>query len=57
VTLDQIFWMTSRAAALTAFFLLSAALITGQALRSALFEGAMRNRDLSSRSSSSTSWR
>jgi len=48
VTLDQIFWMTSRAAALTAFFLLSAALITGQALRSALFEGAMRNRDLSS---------
>jgi len=47
VTLDQLLWMTSRAAALTAFFLLAAALITGQALRSALFEGAMRNRDLS----------
>lgn len=47
MTLDQLLWMTSRAAALTAFFLLAAALITGQALRSALFEGAMRNRDLS----------
>jgi sulfoxide reductase heme-binding subunit YedZ len=39
--------LTSRAAALTAFFMLAAALITGQALRSAMFEGAMRNRDLS----------
>src|SRR5690242_7508932 len=39
--------MTSRAAALTAFFVLAAALITGQAMRSALFEGAVRNRDLS----------
>ncbi len=48
MTLDQLLWMTSRAAALTAFFLLAAALITGQALRSALFEGALRNRDLSS---------
>jgi DMSO/TMAO reductase YedYZ heme-binding membrane subunit len=47
VTLDQILWMTSRAAALTAFFVLAAALITGQAMRSALFEGVMRNRDLS----------
>jgi len=47
VTLDQLLWMTSRAAALTAFFLLAAALITGQAMRSALFEGGMRNRDLS----------
>jgi methionine sulfoxide reductase heme-binding subunit len=47
VTIDQLLWMTSRAAALTAFFLLAAALITGQALRSALFDGAMRNRDLS----------
>jgi methionine sulfoxide reductase heme-binding subunit len=46
VTIDQLLWMTSRAAALTAFFLLAAALITGQALRSALFDGAMRNRDL-----------
>jgi methionine sulfoxide reductase heme-binding subunit len=47
VTLDQVLWMTSRTAALTAFFVLAAALITGQAMRSALFEGAMRNRDLS----------
>ena len=46
MTLDQLLWMTSRVAALTAFFLLAAALITGQALRSSLFEGAMRNRDL-----------
>ena len=47
MTLDQLLWMTSRAAALTAFFVLAAALLTGQALRSALFDGAMRNRDLS----------
>jgi len=47
VTVDQLLWLTSRAAALTAFFLLAAALITGQALRSALFDGAVRNRDLS----------
>jgi sulfoxide reductase heme-binding subunit YedZ len=47
VTVDQLLWLTSRAAALTAFFLLAAALVTGQALRSAMFEGAMRNRDLS----------
>lgn len=48
MSLDQLLWLTSRAAALTAFFVLSAALITGQALRSAMFDGAMRNRDLSS---------
>jgi sulfoxide reductase heme-binding subunit YedZ len=48
VSLDQLLWLTSRAAALTAFFVLSAALLTGQALRSAIFDGAMRNRDLSS---------
>jgi DMSO/TMAO reductase YedYZ heme-binding membrane subunit len=47
VSLDQLLWLTSRAAALTAFFVLAAALITGQALRSAMFEGAVRNRDLS----------
>jgi DMSO/TMAO reductase YedYZ heme-binding membrane subunit len=47
VTLDQLLWLTSRAAALTAFFLLAAALVTGQALRSAIFDGTMRNRDLS----------
>jgi methionine sulfoxide reductase heme-binding subunit len=48
VSIDQLLWLTSRAAALTAFFVLAAALITGQAMRSAMFEGAMRNRDLSS---------
>jgi DMSO/TMAO reductase YedYZ heme-binding membrane subunit len=48
VTADQLLWLTSRAAALTAFFVLAAALVTGQALRSAMFEGAIRNRDLSS---------
>src|SRR6202158_2177444 len=47
VSLDQLLWLTSRAAALTAFFVLAAALLTGQALRSAMFEGAVRNRDLS----------
>ena len=48
MTLDQLLWLSSRVAALTAFFTLAAALVTGQALRSAMFEGAMRNRDLSS---------
>jgi DMSO/TMAO reductase YedYZ heme-binding membrane subunit len=46
VSLDQLIWLTSRAAALTAFFVIAAALLTGQALRSAMFEGAVRNRDL-----------
>ena len=48
MTLDQLLWLSSRVAALTAFFTLAAALVTGQALRSAMFEGALRNRDLSS---------
>jgi len=47
VSLDQLLWLTSRAAALTAFFVLAATLVTGQALRSAMFDGAVRNRDLS----------
>ena len=47
MSIDQLLWLTSRAAALTAFFVLAAALLTGQALRSAMFEGAVRNRDLS----------
>lgn len=46
MTADQALWLTARTAALTAFFVLAAALISGQALRSALFEGAMRNREL-----------
>ena len=48
MSLDQLLWLTSRVAALTAFFVLSATLVTGQALRSAMFEGMIRNRDLSS---------
>ena len=48
MTLEQLLWLSSRVAALTAFFTLAAALVTGQALRSAMFEGAMRNRELSS---------
>jgi len=47
VTLEQLLWLSSRVAALTAFFVLAAGLVTGQALRSAMFEGAMRNRELS----------
>jgi DMSO/TMAO reductase YedYZ heme-binding membrane subunit len=47
VSVDQLLWLTSRAAALTAFFVVAASLITGQALRSAMFEGTIRNRDLS----------
>jgi methionine sulfoxide reductase heme-binding subunit len=46
MTLDQALWETARAAALAAFFVLSAAIISGQALRSAILEGAMRNREL-----------
>src|SRR6202521_3462090 len=47
VSLDQLLWLTSRAAALPAPFARAAALLTGQALRSAMFEGAVGNRDLS----------
>jgi predicted ferric reductase len=47
VSLDQLLWLTSRAAALTAYFVLAAALLTGQALRNAMLEGVVRNRDLS----------
>ena len=47
MTLEQLLWLSSRVAALTAFFVLAAGLVTGQALRSAMFEGAMRNRELS----------
>jgi DMSO/TMAO reductase YedYZ heme-binding membrane subunit len=47
VSLDQLLWLTSRAAALTAFFVIAAALLTGQALRSSMFDGLLRNRDLS----------
>jgi methionine sulfoxide reductase heme-binding subunit len=46
MTLDQVLWMTARVAALAAFFALAVSLITGQALRSAVFDGSVCNRDL-----------
>jgi methionine sulfoxide reductase heme-binding subunit len=46
MTVDQGLWDTARVAALTSFFVLSASIITGQALRSSLFEGAVPNRAL-----------
>lgn len=46
MTLDQLLWMTARVAALAAFFALALSLVTGQALRSAVFDGTVRNRDL-----------
>ena len=46
MTLDQGLWDTARVAALTGFFVLSTSIITGQALRSSLFEGAVPNRAL-----------
>lgn len=46
MSLDQLFWLTARVAALTAFFVLAMSLITGQALRTAVFEGTVRNRQL-----------
>jgi DMSO/TMAO reductase YedYZ heme-binding membrane subunit len=48
VNLDQVLWLTSRTAALTAFFAIAAAIVTGQALRTSLFDGVVRNRDLAS---------
>jgi methionine sulfoxide reductase heme-binding subunit len=48
LTLDELLWLTSRTAALTAFFVLAAAVISGQALRTASFDGLIRSRDLSS---------
>ena len=46
MTLDQLLWLTSRVAALTAFLVLAASLVTGQALRTALFDRVLVNRDL-----------
>lgn len=46
MTFDQLLWMTARVAALTGFFVLAASVITGQALRTAVFEGTVRNREL-----------
>ena len=46
MTADQALWDTTRVAALTSFFVLSASIVTGQALRSSLFEGVVPNRAL-----------
>jgi len=45
--LDQLLWLGSRTAALTAFCVLAAALLTGVALRTSLFQGWSRGRELS----------
>jgi predicted ferric reductase len=45
VTLDQLLWLTSRTAALTAFFVIVLALVTGQALRTFMLEGWVRRRE------------
>jgi len=48
VSLDQLLWLTSRAGGADGLLCYSAGRwLTGQALRSAMFEGAVRNRDLS----------
>jgi sulfoxide reductase heme-binding subunit YedZ len=44
VSHDLVFWYAARAAALTAFFVLSASLVTGMALRTALLANLARNR-------------
>jgi predicted ferric reductase len=45
--LDQFLWLASRGAALTAFFVLAGAVLTGVALRSALLGSWSRGRELS----------
>lgn len=46
MTIDQFLWLTSRTAALSAFFVLAAALITGQALRTFVLEGWVGRREV-----------
>ncbi len=46
-TLDEIFWLGSRVAALTAFFVLAGAVLSGVALRTSIFENWSRGRALS----------
>lgn len=46
MSLDQLLWLTSRTAALTAFVVLLAAILTGQALRTSLLEGWVRKREV-----------
>lgn len=45
--LDQLFWLASRTAALTAFFVLAAAVLSGVAVRSSLFGSWAQGRQLS----------
>src|SRR3989442_5785261 len=46
VTVAELLWLTSRTAALTAFFVIAAALITGQALRTFVLEGWVGRREV-----------
>ncbi len=46
-TVDQLLWLGSRTAALTAFFVLAGAVLTGVALRTSLFEHWWPGRELS----------
>lgn len=47
-SLDNLFWLLSRTAALTAFFVLAGAVLSGVALRTSLFASWSRGRELSS---------
>ncbi|HET9051157.1 MAG TPA: ferric reductase-like transmembrane domain-containing protein, partial [Candidatus Dormibacteraeota bacterium] len=44
VNADLVLWDASRAAAMSAFFVLALSLVTGMALRTSLFAGVARNR-------------
>ncbi len=46
MSIDQLLWLTSRTAALTAFVVLLGAILTGQALRTSLLDGWVRKREL-----------
>lgn len=46
MTIAELLWLTSRTAALTAFFVLAAALGTGQALRTFVLEGWVGRREV-----------
>lgn len=46
MTIDQLLWLTTRTAALTAFFVIAVALVTGQALRTFVLEGWVGRREV-----------
>ena len=46
MTVAELLWLTSRTAALTAFFVIAAGLITGQALRTFVLEGWVGRREV-----------